>query len=276
MCTVTDPLTVQELMTPKEQKAVVPSPQRQALALPQQTAVPSGERLENPIFRNRGGARDALGVYTSNPKSIPKELRVYDSDEYVVIRDLYPKASIHLLLLFKSPRNVLHPFHFFEDPDVLAKAREELKGIRHMVAKELERKFGKYSAQDRKRQTVLHGEITLADGEELPEGRDWESEIMVGIHARPSMNHVHVHIISRDLFSSFVSKRAHYQSFTTRFFVNLDEFPLAADDPRWEHHGTDAFIKADFVCWRCKRNNFKNMPDLKKHLADEFDNWRAE
>lgn len=250
-----------ELMAPKIQKQLKAS---------------SGPRLQNPNSKGRGDRRDALGTYASNPNSLPKELLIYDTKEFLVVKDLYPKSSVHTLLLFRHPENTLHPFHFFEDADILAKAREEVKGIRSLVAAELGEKYGKFSKQDEYKQKVLRGETKIAEDEELPKGRNWESEVMIGVHARPSMNHVHVHILSKDRFSPCMKTRNHYQSFNTPFFVELEDFPLAPDDPRWDSNATNGYIREDFRCWRCQKTGFKNFPDLKRHLAEEFSQWKAE
>ena len=44
-------------------------------------------------------------------------------------------------------------------------------------------------------------------------------EFQVGFHAIPSMNQVHMHIISRDFISSALKTKKHWNSFTTEFFL---------------------------------------------------------
>lgn len=68
---------------------------------------------------------------------------------------------------------------------------------------------------------------------QVPPGRDWESEVLVGVHTHPSMNHLHVHVLSRDRHSERMKHRKHYNSFATPFFVPVEEFPLRSGDARW-------------------------------------------
>lgn len=107
---------------------------------------------------------------------------------------------------------------------------------------------------------------------ELPPGRDWAKDVISGIHANPSMNHLHIHVLSRDMFSEPMKKTNHYLSFTTDFFVGLDQFPLPANDHRrfYKH------FPADMHCWRCGKNFGNKISKLKEHLADEFEEWKKE
>lgn len=49
---------------------------------------------------------------------------------------------------------------------------------------------------------------------------------MAGVHSHPSMNHLHVHVLSVDRRSERMKHRKHYNSFATGFFVGVEEFPL--------------------------------------------------
>lgn len=148
--------------------------------------------------------------------------------------------------------------------------KAEAKKLRTLAAGELRRKYGKFSAQDRERQQALDADPPL---EELPPGRDWEREIMCGIHARPSMNHLHVHVISVDRYSDRLKHRKHYNSFSTPFFVPLEDFPLAKDDVR-RYPEREGYLKKDYVCWACRQNFGNGFSRLKAHLAEEFDRWK--
>ncbi|RFU25630.1 hypothetical protein B7463_g10702, partial [Scytalidium lignicola] len=219
--------------------------------------------------------RDGLGEYTRDPTSFDSSCVIYFNDDFVVINDMYPKSSVHTLLLPRSPRNLLHPFEAFEDLEFLKKVQEETYKLKGLVAKELRRRYGKYSAKDQMREKVLNGEVDLPEGEDLPEGRDWEKDVMVGIHAHPSMNHLHVHVLSIDRFSECLKHRKHYNSFATPFLIDVKDFPLAKDDPR-RHPGREGYLDRDLRCWRCGKNFGNKFARLKEHLAIEFKEWRAE
>jgi len=95
----------------------------------------------------------------------------------------------------------MHPLEALEDPLFLAEVRVTASKIKETAAKELQKMFGKFSRQEERRQAVLNGIVELEDEENLPVGRDWEKEIRVGIHTHPSMSHLHIHVISKDMFS---------------------------------------------------------------------------
>jgi len=95
---------------------------------------------------------------------------------------------------------------------------------------------------------------------------------MVGIHSGPSMNHLHVHVLSVDRFSECMRHRKHYNSFATDFFVRLDEFPISEEEMRKR----TTLLKEDMKCWRCGENFENKFTKLKEHLEEEFEAWKRE
>jgi aprataxin len=224
----------------------------------------------NPLFDRRSG----LGAYIVAPDKYEASRVIFYNDNVVAINDLYPKSSVHCLLLPRAEKyQLMHPFDAFEDADFLATVRVEAAKLKSLVGKELRRKYGKFSKQEEAREAVLNGDIELADGEALPSGRDWEAEVKVGIHAHPSMNHLHVHVMSTDRYSESLKHRKHYNSFATPFFVELDAFPLEEDDRR-RHPGREGYLNSDMKCWRCGQNFGNKFARLKEHLALEFEAWK--
>lgn len=218
--------------------------------------------------RTRFYGRDGLAAYTIDPASFPQSRVVYYNDKFVVINDLFPKATVHLLILPRDPKiNILRPQEAFDDPKFLAECREEEKKVRAIVAAELRRKLGKYSAAEKARNEAMELEDPP---EELPPGRDWSREVMAGTHANPSMNHLHIHVLSRDLESESLKKTNHYLSFTSDFFIPMDDYPLSEKDPR-RLYGR---FPEDMHCWRCGKNFGRKMSQLKEHLAEEFEEWK--
>ncbi|KAI1464487.1 HIT-like protein [Daldinia caldariorum] len=224
--------------------------------------------------------RDGLGAYTHDPAAFPPSRVIYHGDEFVAINDMYPKSTVHALLLPRSPRSRMHPFDAFEDPAFLAAVQAETRKLKRLVAKELQRRYGRYSAQDREREAVLDGRNGDGDGDgdgdgktELPKGRDWERELLVGIHAHPSMNDLHVHVLAPDMLSECMRHRKHYNSFHTPFLIDVADFPLAKDDER-RHPGKAGYLNADLKCWRCGKNFGASFKQLKEHLAVEFEEWK--
>ena len=198
---------------------------------------------------------------------------IYHNDKFVVINDLFPKSSIHLLLLPRDKgKQFLHPFEAFEDAAFLAEAREEVEKVKLLAAKELRRRFGKFSVKEQAREAALEADVPE---DQVPEGRDWEREIVVGVHAVPSMNHLHIHVLSRDRHSECLKHRKHYNSFATDFMVPAEDFPLDRGDRR-RHSGREGFLAEGMKCWRCGKDFGNKFARLKEHLEEEFEVWNKE
>lgn len=223
-----------------------------------------------PIFK----PRDALGAYIASPETYPASTVLYYNDDFVVINDLYPKSSVHVLLLPRDPsKYFLHPFDAFDDQLFLQKVKIEVGKIRKMVAGELRRKYGRQSAQDLVRLKAMEQDPP-PEPVDLPAGRNWEQEVVSGIHAHPSMNHLHIHVLSVDRYSRCMKHRKHYNSFATPFLIGVEDFPLAENDVR-RHPGRESYLKRDLVCWRCGRNFRSKFTNLKDHLETEFREWKS-
>lgn len=221
---------------------------------------------------NPNDPRSGLLEYINHPDAYPT--RIISSDEdFVLIRDLFPKATVHLLLLPRDPaKYLLHPHEAFADPIFLTKCRKAAGIAAQLASKELQRLVGQHSLSDKPR-----GQALEQGDEIIPAGRDWLAEIRVGIHAHPSMTHLHIHIISRDMHSKCVKHRKHYSSFNTDFFIPLADYPLAVNDRRRSISYQNSNLKeVDFRCWRCGRNFGNRFKELKGHLEEEFIGWKEE
>ncbi len=222
----------------------------------------------------RGVWRGALIEYIDHPERFPGQvLRV--TPNTVLIKDAFPKATIHLLLLPRSPAHYFqHPHDAFRDPSFLAMMRIEAASAAELAAAELARQLGSFSATNRARDAAMNHPDP--DEQRFPPGRDYAADIRVGTHAHPSMAHLHVHIISRDSHSDRVKHKKHYNSFNTPFFVPLADQPLAEDDRRRQTGFQNGNLAAELVCWRCGKGFGAKFAELKRHLEDEFVAWRAE
>ena len=213
--------------------------------------------------------RNALGAYMVAPTKYQKV--IYHNNNFVTIHDCFPKSSVHVLLLpFNSAKTLLHPLDAFEDPEFLISVKAEVKKLKTLVASELRRLYGKDSATEQARIQAMQAD---PPPDVLPPGRDWEKEIITGIHSGPSMNHLHVHVLSIDRFSVCMKHRKHYNSFSTPFLIDVEDFPLGEDDVR-RHPGGQGYLRQDLVCWRCRKNFGNKFVELKAHLADEFEEWK--
>ena len=215
--------------------------------------------------------REGLEAYIAAPESFPQSKVIYHNEDWVLIRDLYPKASVHLLLL---PRNLeisnTLPYDAFEShPELLANAKEEAEKAAKIAASELRRQYSSVSASEKRRVEAMEADDPPT---ELPEGRDWKKDIKIGIHMRPSMSNLHIHIISRDMHSASMKHRKHYNSFNTPFFVPLADFPLKAGHDA-SLHG-ERYMEMDMKCWRCGKNFGNQFKKLKDHLESEWEEWK--
>jgi aprataxin len=218
---------------------------------------------------SRLNPRDNLVAYIRNPED--HSCVVYYNDDWVVIKDGYPKSAVHLLLMprHKEQYNA-HPYDAFRNPEFLACAKLELEKVKDIAASELRRMYGHLSATDRPRLDAMNADDPP---EVLPEGRDWKVGLRTGIHANPSMNHLHIHCLSPDLHSPSLKKGSHYNSHTTRFLVPLEDFPQDTDEIR---DTASVLLRQDLVCWRCGEIFGNKMAKLKEHLAMEFGKWVRE
>lgn len=271
------PANGMHVITTLQRLRSIPLANRKAVAKLMSLKPKQAKTIHRFPYTKSGKPRDALGEYITRPESFPPSVVIYHNDDFVAIHDKYPKSSLHLLLLPRDPtRSFQHPFDAFEDQEFLAKVRAEVSKLHALAANELRRRHGKVSEQERARQEAMDSidPDSVETGEEtLPPGRDWAKEIMCGVHAHPSMNHLHIHVISVDRHSPAMKHRKHYNSFATPFFVGINDFPLAPDDPR-RHPGREGYLKRDLVCWRCGKNFKNHFQELKKHLAAEYEEWR--
>ena len=192
-----------------------------------------------------------LDVYFRDPANHPNI--VGSNENFVIVNDIYPKATVHLLILPRDPlKRKQHPFDAFQDNEFLNKCKKEASKWRLIAAEHLK-------------------EAICGSEKSIPQ-HDWESDILVGIHSQPSMEDLHIHVISRDLHSDFLWEKTNYTSFTTSFFVGLGEFPLNKEERVGR---VSALEERDMTCWRCPKH-FRRFRMLKTHLEREFNNWKDE
>jgi aprataxin len=236
-------------------------------------AQPRHPLTEQVAPMNYQGHRDGLLIHMKSPELNTNGLVVYFNNDFTLIRDMYPKSTVHFLLLSRDPKfYTIHPFQAFKDADFLEKTRKELENAVHIAADELCRKLGSGSKAQREKTEAM-----LADEppDPLPPGRDWTKDIKVGVHAKPSMSHLHIHILSNDNVNKCLKTPKHYQTNNTPFFVRIEEFPLAKNDSRWRIEQYD-YTKQNMKCWRCGKDFGRSFSKLKPHLEDELDEWTKE
>jgi aprataxin len=144
--------------------------------------------------------RNNLGSYIQNPSTFAPSTVIYHDNDFVYVRDLYPKSFVHTLLLPRdATKSAQHPFDALQDPEFLSAVCRESGNLVRLVSADLRRRFGGQN------------------------GRDWEAEVKVGVHMKPSMNHLHIHILSREHYSGCLKHAKHYSKFCD--FLCREFFP---------------------------------------------------
>jgi len=160
-----------------------------------------------------------------------------ETSQWKVIYDGYPKAKIHLLLLPKPS---------FLAVSGVAELRREAHGERlarlHVEAQRIAAK--------------LH--------QDLPGLR-----LRLGYHSMPSLQPLHLHIISQDFDSPSLKTKKHWNSFTTPFFLDATQVETALQEQGRvvvDRVNAEALLKQALCCHGCGAEQ-KSMPTLKQHLT---------
>ena len=103
--------------------------------------------------------REGLGSYIRDPTAFPPSRVIYYNDKFVVINDLFPKATVHLLILPRDPvKTGMKPQQAFDDPHFLADCIAEERKVRQIAIDELRRKVGQFSAAEKSRNEAMKSE----------------------------------------------------------------------------------------------------------------------
>lgn len=237
-------------------------------------ASPRPKTIMAAHLKNAYFGRDGLLAYIQEPEGFPPSRVIHYNEDWVLIHDLYPKASVHLLLMpRKEEWYTKHPLHAFEDPAFLASTRAEVQKAVAIAASALRHLHSAHSLLERPRHLAMAADDPPPV---LPEGRDYTLDIRTGIHANPSMNHLHIHILSRDMHSDALKKRQHYNSFNTQFFCQMADMPMEGAEQERVRGKAVEDLHADLRCWRCGEGFGNGMARFKEHLDEEFEAWRRE
>ncbi|XP_062864735.1 aprataxin isoform X2 [Trichomycterus rosablanca] len=177
-----------------------------------------------PEKESAGHWSQGLKVSMQDPK-----MQVYKDDRVVVIKDKYPKARYHWLVL---PRESISSLKVLRS--------EHVDLLKHM-------------------QTVGRSMV-----QQCPPSS--KLGVRLGYHAIPSMSHVHLHVISQDFDSPCLKNKKHWNSFTTRYFIDSDVITMLERDGRVSvKEGTSELLKLPLRCHVCHEEQ-ATIPKLKEHL----------
>ena len=157
------------------------------------------------------------------------DLVIHSDDCLVTIKDKYPKAKYHYLVL---PKKKISSLHSLERQDL---------GLLQKMDKEASRIVS------------IHP----------------QSQFKFGYHAIPSMSHLHLHVISQDLDSPCMKHKKHWNSFTTPYFVPsndvIQELRNKGFVKKPEKEIVKDWLNTALKCHKCEYVP-KHFPDLKEHI----------
>lgn len=201
----------------------------------------------------------SLHEYLSHPERYPSVVLYYD-DEFVAVRDKYPKAAIHVLLL---PRP---SFLKAANPSDLRRHHlPQLQRMQEVAQLVTDKAIQQYKA--------AHPDHTLVAGGGGVAGGRGKPGVWWGFHGSPSLQPLHLHIVSDDLAGEFMKTRKHYASFASpTFFVRLSsviETLKYNDDLGINKSQMEAILRSDGNprCHRCGATDITPLWSFVQHLA---------
>ncbi|KAL6901901.1 hypothetical protein ACP4OV_004777 [Aristida adscensionis] len=194
-----------------------------------------GDRKKSGVVASKTWGSWAQSLYelAMHPEKYKNSDTILEiSDEFVVLKDLYPKAKRHVLVISR-----------IDGLDSLAEVKTEHLAVLRMM----------HSTGMKWAQKFMEEDTSLV--------------FRLGYHSVPSMRQLHLHIISQDFDSVSLKNKKHWNSFTTSFF--RDSVDVIEEI---EQHGSvtissdDKVLAMELRCHRC-RSAHPNIPKLKSHIA---------
>ncbi|KAM6183953.1 aprataxin isoform 2-T2 [Erethizon dorsatum] len=204
--------------------AMEPGSSLSQCSVPPKKEKDTSTKKETPSHWSQG-----LKISMQDPK-----MQVYKDEQVVVIKDKYPKARYHWLVLPWASISSLK-----------AVTREHLELLKHM-------------------HTV--GEKVIADFAGPSKLR-----FRLGYHAIPSMSHVHLHVISQDFDSPCLKNKKHWNSFNTEYFLESQAVikMIQGAGRVTVKEGTSELLKLPLRCHECQQL-LPSIPQLKEHLSKHW------
>uniref|UniRef100_A0A8C0RZE8 Aprataxin n=1 Tax=Canis lupus familiaris TaxID=9615 RepID=A0A8C0RZE8_CANLF len=189
----------------------------------------AAQEAESSTGLEPGSDSSQCSVPLKKGKDAPTK-KVYKDEQVVVIKDKYPKARYHWLVLPWASVSSLK-----------AVTGEHLELLKHM-------------------HTV--GEKMIADFAGSSKLR-----FRLGYHAIPSMSHVHLHVISQDFDSPCLKNKKHWNSFNTEYFLESQAvIEMVQHAGRVSvRDGMPELLKLPLRCHECQQL-LPSIPQLKEHL----------
>ncbi|XP_008315368.1 aprataxin [Cynoglossus semilaevis] len=215
--------------TLEDRESQLEAPKTKASKQTEKVAVSGSHTEAKKTTESVGHWSQGLKVSMQDPK-----MQVYKDDKVVVIKDKYPKARYHWLVL---------PWQSIPSLKALGSEHNDL--VKHMqkVADQMVRQ--------------------CPDASSLG--------FRTGYHAIPSMSHVHLHVISQDFDSPCLKNKKHWNSFTTDYFINSQDViqMLETNGRVAVKEGVTELLKLPLFCHKCHKE-LNTIPALKDHLKSHI------
>ncbi|KAI0331094.1 hypothetical protein GY45DRAFT_662839 [Cubamyces sp. BRFM 1775] len=196
-----------------------------------------------------------------DPMTIPECFRICHTEHTVTISDLYPKSIYHYLVIPRLPLT-LEPEQMQDLRALLCLPREQARSILVHI-----------------REDAL-ASVKLIEAEMMRQyGFTWPC--YMGFHAIPTLEHLHLHIVSSDFTGQYYKGKKHVNSFHPRlgFFLSIDEVIRWFDPdiaPTWfamkaalDKDEYMPLLKQDPLCPHCDEQ-FRSVPKLQRHIGYMF------
>jgi aprataxin len=257
--------------------------QQQIQKQQQQQAKGHRAAAAGPAAGRVGGWSSALAQVAADPESFRGQQSLWHVDDRVVgILDKYPKSSVHGLLIARQ-----------QGLDaVTGLGKEHVPLLQHMK----EVAVGWIQQQQQQEGVCLQQQsqpspppaaaaaaaaaAVAAEGTQSPSpaipsnptGGSGSSSIppgwRLGFHSIPSMAQLHLHIITNDFNSEWLKTKKHWNSFTSPFFLSLDDVIVTLQQQgcvKVDRAAAEGMLKVGLACHKCGQV-LPNMPQLKAHL----------
>lgn len=196
----------------------------------------SDDNCSASVHESTPRKKENLGHWSQGLKASMQDpkMQVYKDDRAVVIRDKYPKARYHWLVL---------PWESISS--LKAVTQEHLELLEHLHA------VGEKMIQQCPEKDTLH--------------------FRLGYHVIPSMSHLHLHVISQDFDSVWLKTKKHWNSFTTEYFVDSQAVigMIKKKGRATIGNSGSELLKLPLKCHVCKQQQ-PTIPQLKEHLRTHW------
>jgi aprataxin len=220
-------------------------------------------------FKHRASFKlNVLYDYLRNPSKYETSI-VYNDENCIIIKDVYPKSSFHFLLLaketFLSRRSVAELVP--TDLDKLKTLHDTAKAFTQQLLKIL-------SGVEEEVRKVEIRPLFQNELREKKETKNSIGEFKFGYHIVPSLYPLHLHIITDDYNSTCLKTKSHWNSFVTDYFVPIERIEQCLSSGKEfrefidEAH-SEELLKIPLKCHKCS-TRFANFPLLKTHLLTHF------